>query len=199
MQLVWYVVALGTFFALSNLKERRANVSYQLSSKDGEIYRVNDSDDDTDAAADVLATVRQNLRRLVAGLEVGDAGELTREQQQRVGETLRRRFERIRFSENPFRSPSSSSTSFTVNKGDEVVLCLRDVASRDIHDLNTIMYVAIHELAHVACPEVGHTALFLRTFTYLLREAVRLGVYRDEDYIKKPARYCGIVISERVI
>ena len=34
----------------------------------------------------------------------------------------------------------------------------------EIHDMNTLIYVVIHEMAHVACPEYGHTKLFKEIF-----------------------------------
>ena len=52
------------------------------------------------------------------------------------------------------------NTSYTINKGEKIVICLRSKFLNEIHDINTIMYVVIHELAHVACPEFGHTPLF---------------------------------------
>ena len=61
------------------------------------------------------------------------------------------------------------------------------------------MYVSIHELAHVACPEYGHTQLWQEIFADLLKEAIRIGVYEDENYIMTPKNYCGMILDERII
>jgi hypothetical protein len=54
----------------------------------------------------------------------------------------------------------NSFTSYTVNKGEEMVFCIRSKKDNKIHDINELMYVAIHEIAHIGCPEIGHTDLF---------------------------------------
>ena len=55
-----------------------------------------------------------------------------------------------------------SYTSYTINKGQEMAVCLRSKNDKKIHDINEIMYVIIHEISHIACPELGHTKLFLK-------------------------------------
>jgi hypothetical protein len=62
----------------------------------------------------------------------------------------------------------NNSTSYTINKGDEMAICLRSKKDKNIHDLNEIMYVVIHEISHIACPEIGHTKLFLKINKYFL-------------------------------
>ena len=54
------------------------------------------------------------------------------------------------------------STSYSVNKGEELVFCIRHRKKKNknkLHKINTLMYVAIHELAHIGCPEIGHTLI----------------------------------------
>ena len=51
------------------------------------------------------------------------------------------------------------------------------------------MYVAIHELAHVLCDEIGHTEKFYEIFNNLLDKAENLNIY-DSD-IPIISNYCG--------
>ena len=90
-------------------------------------------------------------------------------------------------------------TSYTVNKGDEMVLCLRSNKTGDLHDINLIMYVVIHELAHIACPEINHTPLFTELFIFYLKIAIDLGVYNKVNYQINPKEYCGITIQENIL
>ena len=62
--------------------------------------------------------------------------------------------------------------------------------------MNTLMYVVIHELAHVGCPEYGHTPLFRKIFKFLLKQSVKIGIYTPVNYILNPQNYCGMVINE---
>ena len=65
--------------------------------------------------------------------------------------------------------------SFTINK-EEVTLCLED-ENGNYYDNNMLMYVGLHELAHVLCDEVGHTDKFWVIFDRLMDKAEEIGVY----------------------
>lgn len=95
--------------------------------------------------------------------------------------------------------PDGLYTSYTVNKGQEIALCLRSKQTFKLHDINLIMYVVIHELAHVACPENDHTELFRKIFKFLLKCAIEIQIYYDKDYTVDPHEYCGIIINEYIL
>mgnify|MGYP000978029137 FL=1 len=40
-------------------------------------------------------------------------------------------------------------TSFSVNKGEELSICLNSRKTGELHDINLLMYVIIHEMAHL--------------------------------------------------
>jgi hypothetical protein len=107
-------------------------------------------------------------------------------------------------------SENSVYTSYTINKGKEIVFCIRskDIACdiRDnknkcikLHDINLIMYVALHEISHVACPELQHTELFKRIFKFICEEAIEAGLYRRIDFSKNHHECCGIQITDSII
>ena len=96
-------------------------------------------------------------------------------------------------------APNGKYTSYTVNKGDEIALCLRSKKNGKLHDLNLVMYVVIHELAHVACPEIDHTELFKKIFIFLLQIAIMLKIYKRENYQISPHEYCGLTINENLL
>lgn len=93
----------------------------------------------------------------------------------------------------------TDSTSYTINKGETIVVCFRSSKNNKLHDINTIMYVVIHELSHIACPDDGHTQLFWDIFTFLLKISAKLGIYNLVDYKSNPQEYCGIVINENLV
>lgn len=95
-------------------------------------------------------------------------------------------------------APNSKYTSYTVNKGEQIALCLRSKENSKLHNINLVMYVAIHELAHVACPEINHTDLFKKIFIFFLKIAVILGIYEKMDYQDSPEEYCGLTINENL-
>ena len=109
------------------------------------------------------------------------------------------RFDKIVWRED---SPNNKYTSYTINKGEEIVMCIRDKNNPNIvHDINELMYVAIHEIGHVMCPENGHTPLFWEINTKLLDEALECncGIYKYKDYLSDPQDYCGIKINNTLL
>ena len=88
---------------------------------------------------------------------------------------------------------NSGYTSYSINKGEQIILCLR--SKNKLMDINVMMFVAIHELAHLANETVGHDAKFWDTFKTLLLEAINIGVYVNHDFDKQPVEYCGMTIN----
>ena len=61
------------------------------------------------------------------------------------------------------------------------------------------MYVAIHEIAHIGCPEVGHTELFREINYYLLDKAKEYKIYNLIDYSKNSMEYCGLTLNNNIL
>ena len=80
-------------------------------------------------------------------------------------------------------------SAYTENKS-VVTLCLKNSESGGYYDMNTIMYVAIHELAHIVSKTHGHNTEFKDNFAKLLRQAARLEIYDPRKPI--PTTYCGV-------
>ena len=87
-----------------------------------------------------------------------------------------------------------SYTSYTVNKGEEIILCLR--TDGKLVNINVLTFVCIHELSHIGNETVGHDDAFWEFFKELLIEAINIGVYIKYDYKKSPIKYCGMMITD---
>ena len=71
----------------------------------------------------------------------------------------------------------------------------KDAKDDTFIELNLIIFVAIHEIAHVMTDEVGHTKKFWNNMRYLLEQGEKIGIYTPEDYSKNPKMYCGLEIN----
>jgi hypothetical protein len=94
-------------------------------------------------------------------------------------------------------TPSKPSTSYTLNKGDVMVLCIRNVDGSMV-DINTLMYVSIHELAHILSSSLNHTPEFWENMKLLIDYAIKNKIYIKRDYSNQPVPYCGITIDSNV-
>lgn len=89
-----------------------------------------------------------------------------------------------------YESIQSGSKSKTISKKN-IYMCLHD-KNKNIHRFNTLVFVNLHELAHVATDSIGHTPEFWDNFRLILKRAIKLGFYKYEDYSIYPIRsYCG--------
>ena len=100
-----------------------------------------------------------------------------------------------RFSES---TPDAAYTSYSVNKGEHVHMCLRQRNDKqELVDENVITFVALHELAHCGTSEVGHTPMFWNNFGWVLKQAESIQIYEYTDFSAHPVEYCGIHITDQ--
>ena len=94
--------------------------------------------------------------------------------------------------------PTSEYTAYSENKGEKIAMCLNKKKNdnENLIDDNTLLFVGIHEISHVATKSIGHKDEFWMNFKFLLKEAETIGIYDPVDYKKKPKDYCGIKIRD---
>jgi hypothetical protein len=157
---------------------------------------------DRQEAADVLARINADLEAVVRHmaakylLAVGQKEEESR-QGREIAALLQRNYSPFAISEA---TPKAGFTSFAVDKGRKIFMCIRqEPPSSSLVDRNVLLYVALHELAHLGTSSVGHKSDFWDNFKIILKEAVGMGIYRPVDFAKTPQPYCGISITNSVI
>lgn len=80
--------------------------------------------------------------------------------------------------------------SYTINKK-IIHLCTKNPRNGKYYDKNTLMFVVLHELAHVLCSDVGHTEKFSQINNALLNHAIKHGFYDPtQPFVKN---YCGLI------
>ena len=83
---------------------------------------------------------------------------------------------------------TNSDIGYTINKGETIGLCIED-------DINTLMFICIHEIAHVCTKSVGHTKQFWENFKYILEIAIKINVYNYNNYNVNPKTFCKSKIN----
>jgi hypothetical protein len=180
---------LGAGLAAMAYKKESHDMSLVESSIDGNRYLVRNLPDKQEAA-DRLARTRDKLISLMLFLQEHHA------KKQLVAQILQNfDAEPDRFSES---APDASYTSYSVNKGEKVYMCLRQRNEKEeLVNENIITFVAIHEMAHIGTAEIGHTPTFWNNFGWLLARAEEAKVYEYTDFAAHPVEYCGIHITDQ--
>lgn len=162
------------------------NLKCIISDIDGNKYCVRERSKLTQVA-DILARTTNKLKRLVKYMG----------QKYPKRENVRRLVDNF----NPKRIqetlPTSVHTAYSENKGEKMAFCVtKKKNGTELIDENTLTFVAIHELAHVATKSIGHKDEFWENFKFLLENAKEIKIYKPQDYKKTPKEYCGMDITD---
>ena len=153
---------------------------------------------DKENAAFLLSKIRSNCSKLVESLFSQSKTNKAKWHEDTIKglKRLKKNFKPNNISES---SPGNSYTSYSINKGEKIVFCLRQKTGIDkdkLVDINTMMFVAIHELGHLMSKSIGHTTEFWDNMRFLLEQSIKLNIYDHIDYSKYPEDYCGIKITD---
>jgi hypothetical protein len=162
------------------------NLKCIIASKDGNTYCVREREK-LELAANLLAEVTQKMKDMVAYMKQTHPEDprtirlVEGFNPQKISETL----------------PTSELTAYSENKGEKLAFCLNTTKEGNkLIDLNTLTFVALHELSHIMTESVGHNQEFWQNFKFLLENAKAGGIYDPVDYKKKPKEYCGMKIND---
>lgn len=75
--------------------------------------------------------------------------------------------------------------AFNINKGERISICLAPE-----NDINELMFVLLHELAHSMTPEYDHNPAFWANFTFLIDVAHKEELYTNVNYSQNPKPFC---------
>jgi hypothetical protein len=172
----------------------RASLStYVKSSVDNKYYLVRDLPD-KQQVADNLAYIKKNILTMVSYMSKNSPDKF-----KPYVERLNKKINNVIILENV---RDFYYTSYSVNKGEQLVFCMRsrkDGSKDQKHSVNLMMYVVLHEIAHIACPEYGHGQLFKDIFKHFTETAIHLDLYEQIDFRSNPTEYCGMTIYDSIV
>jgi len=157
-----------------------------ISSQDGNRYCVREREK-MELAANLLADVTQKMKDMVKYLKDKKPEDVRTKR-------LVEGFNLTKISET---LPTSELTAYSENKGEKIAFCLnKRKDGTKLIDINTLTFVALHELSHIATSSVGHGQEFWENFKWMLQNAKEAGIYSPIDYKKYPEEYCGMTIND---
>ena len=162
------------------------NLKCIIASKDGNTYCVRERVK-LELAANLLAEVTEKCKRLVQYLKKKYPKDpkviklVEGFNPKSISETL----------------PTSELTAYSENKGEKIAFCLNTTKDGDkLIDINTLTFVALHELSHIMTTSIGHKQEFWQNFKFVLENAKEANIYQPVDYKKNPKKYCGMTIND---
>ena len=177
------IVVITVLLVIGYLKFGKTALKYQKAS-DEKFHLVRDMPD-KEKAAEMLAEIKRRLELLIKYCVQNypnDANVIL----------MKQRFNPQNVQETDI---NESGTSYTIDKGKELHLCLRSKEDAELHQINILMFVAIHELAHIKSVSYGHNDEFGKHFVFLLKQASKIGVYQPIDYSQNPVKFCGMDVT----
>jgi predicted metal-dependent hydrolase len=184
IKFVIVVIMLTTIYLYIDTKN--SNLIFEKAELDGNMYLVRNVADKA-KAANLLASIRQKLDRVIEYLvkKYPEKDNIAR---------LKTKFRAENIEES---EAGSKYTSYSVNKGEKIVFCIRSKEKEArLEDENLLVFVALHELGHIMTISTGHTEEFWDNFRFLLKESIKIGVYKRQDFKKNPQKYCGTKITD---
>ena len=184
------IIMIITFFifgysALIQIEKSWDNMIYVKSNINGQEYRVRKLED-SQQAADLLADIHIKMRETCNILYKNNS---TDSRVLRLNE----RFPNTSLSES---DGYGNQTSFSINKGEKIVLCLRSKdGTNKLVDNNLLLFVALHEMSHIMTLSIGHEDEFWNNFKFVLKECQNSGIYKCINFNTDPQSYCGITVT----
>lgn len=181
--LIFCIILVGFTFYLNS---DYFNLKCIVSTRDGNKYCVRDLGL-VEESVDLLALVTNRMSKLVNYMH----------DTYPENEDVKRMFKNFNPKKIMETLPTSEHTAYSEDKGKKIAFCLRKKKTEpELIDINTLTFVAIHELSHLMTPTIGHKTDFWDNFKLLLKNAVEINIYSPINYGKKPQEYCGMSIDD---
>jgi hypothetical protein len=167
------------------LENNELFLEYRNSKLNNKKYGIQEEFNKSDEAVEILAKLHDQMDNLVTDLHKNYPND------ERVLRLVKG-FRKAKIEE----APNDDGSSYTINKGELVAICLRHKKNEHpFHDYNTLLFVIIHEMSHIASISEGHNSEFITNFKWLLKEANKFGYYEPVNYQKSPMTYCGVKVT----
>jgi hypothetical protein len=182
---IWKTYQPNTDINNKTIEEFKNKILYRESMLNSNEYKVQNYNNPS-KAADLLSILTKNMHEIIKHLK------------EKHNEDIRviRFSKRLKDLQIEEAVHEEDASSYTINKGELMAICLRHKnENKNFHDIQTLMFVLIHELSHVMSVSEGHNAEFMDNFKFILREAKEAGVYIPIDYSHNPIKYCGVKVT----
>lgn len=174
-------------------------ITYHVPGKT-EAYMISDKYSDKDDAVKLLSHTNDKLVELLRHLKKKYVPNQYDGTVEVDNYALRKIVDSMLYNYNPEviieNTPGNGDTSYTINKGKKLYVCIRDIRTHKLLEPTIVVFVAIHELAHIGhYYGWGHGDSYWEVFKFLLFEAETAGIFVAPNYKIMPKNYCGLHVN----
>jgi predicted metal-dependent hydrolase len=174
--------ALFLLYIAYNNYRKNQDISSEIADIDNQAYIVSNDEMKRDKA-NILAFINQCILKLIDSIRDDNNHHIKKLSDRYSQETLIENVDKKEYK------------AYSLNKGERIALCLENKDGSLIKDTNLLLFVTIHELAHIMSDSIGHTKEFWDHMRFLLEEAEKLSLYKPVNYKKEPINYCGMDVT----
>lgn len=188
--ITYFIIFIMGIIGLMQYENFTSDLTFIESNVDKNKHLVRDLPD-KEQAADLLAKIKDRCLLLIEKLNIEYMSN------GKSDDSIYRLLQKFNHKNISETVKGSKHTSYSINKGEKIVMCMRSRDNREeLLNINILMFVAIHEMAHVMTKSIGHTDEFWSNFKKLLKEAISIGIYKSKDYSVNPKKYCGMIVRD---
>ena len=174
MKKLWAFIVV---FFIVCLMIRRVNTSspttFTLKASNGKYYKIRhrQSPEKMKQIAEILANIESKISQLISFLKL--------KHKDHPGV---RRLSASSLNLEEIRPKYEGHVAYNVNKGETIGVCVtkgKGTVGGELEDINKIIFVVLHELAHTMTKEYKHNEIFWDNFGFLIKVAKELDLYTD--------------------
>ena len=178
---IFFIILILSLSCL-NYYQKNSDISTEISTYDNQTYIVSSSDNAPEKA-NTLAYINECIMKLIDHIRDENNHHIMKLCNRYTHSTLIENIDKKEYK------------AYSLNKGEKIALCLENKDGSIIEDKNILLFVTIHELAHIMSDSIGHTDEFWDHMKFLLEEAEKINLYQPVDYKKHPKNYCGMEVN----
>ena len=189
------VVIIFVIFLLNHNNIYSGNVIYKYD--DNHLYHVNNdqSDESKQLVVNTLHKLRENIDYLIDKLRNQsnqayiNKYNISRDKVEHLCNVWSSKYMQIEeLNDNYLTKPNIFA--YNVNKGESISICVKN--KQELNKTNELMFVLLHELAHIMTSDYAHDEMFWNSFRYLIKESEDYGLYNNINYQNTPHEFCNM-------
>ena len=147
-------------------------------------YKVQESNN-SEIKANMLSELDIKIRKIVENMKNNDLPN------KEIADRTYSKMLNIELREIP---KNENGAGYTINKS-HIYLCLYNKDTNKLNVIDDVMFVLLHEVAHIMSLSFGHGEEFKKNFDFIVKLAVKINLWNKKDYSEDNVNICGVNVT----